>query len=95
MTLRACLLIAALLSWTAAPVAAQPAQPAETPSSKARPPADPNQKVCQDITVVGSRLATKRICATREEWAQKRRDDRDTVDQIQRSPCVMVSGECH
>jgi hypothetical protein len=91
MNMRACLLIAALVGWTM-PAAAEPVQ---VPSSKARPSADPNQKICQDITVVGSRLATKRICATREEWAQQRRDDRDTVDQIQRSPCVRdTSGQC-
>ena len=71
------------------------AEPAQVPSSKAGPPADPNQKVCEDITQIGSRLATKRICATRSEWEQKRRDDRDTVDEIQRSPCVLdESGHC-
>ena len=48
-----------------------------------------DQKVCEDITVVGSRLAVKRVCATRAQWAEKRRRDRDLVDQAQRSPCVV------
>jgi hypothetical protein len=72
---------------------ADPAQPVS--SEKVRPPADPNQKICQDITQVGSRLATKRICATRAEWAAMRKDDRETVDAIQRNPCILdTNGQC-
>lgn len=51
---------------------------------------DPDQKICEDITLVGSRLAVKRVCATRAQWAEKRRRDRDMVDQAQRSPCVVI-----
>ena len=74
------------LSLATAPALADPATPIE--SHKLRPPADPNQKICEDITMVGSRIATKRICATREEWAAKKRQDKDEVDRIQRSPCM-------
>lgn len=62
--------------------------PASVASERVRPPADPNQKVCEDITMVGSRLATKRICATRAEWAAQKQRDKDEVDRIQRSPCM-------
>jgi invasion protein IalB len=79
------LFVASLVATSVPPLAAQSTPPG---SSKARPPADPNQKICQDITTVGSRLATKRICATRSEWEAKKRDDKDTVDQIQRSACM-------
>jgi hypothetical protein len=54
---------------------------------------DPNEKVCEDVTQVGSRLATKRICATRAEWAEKRKQDKEIVDQAQRSAnigCAVV-----
>ena len=51
---------------------------------------DPNEKVCEKITVVGSRLATRRVCATRAEWAESRRLDRDAIDLWQRSPCVIA-----
>jgi hypothetical protein len=54
-----------------------------TPSSR-RPPADPNQKVCEDITMVGSRLATKRICASRAEWEAKKKESKDDVERMQR-----------
>ena len=52
---------------------------------------DPDQKVCEDITIVCSRLAVKRVCATRAQWEDKRRGDRECTDQAQKSPCVVTS----
>ena len=64
---------------------------ADEPSSKqAR---DPNEKVCEKITIVGSRLATRRVCATRAEWADYRRQDRDALDKSQRLTCL-TQGQC-
>jgi len=51
---------------------------------------DPNERVCENLTIVGSRLAVKRVCATRAEWAERIRLDRETVEQAQRSPCVLT-----
>jgi hypothetical protein len=51
---------------------------------------DPSEVVCERIGSIGSRLATKKVCATRAEWAEKRKLDREAVDQAQRSangPC--------
>ena len=59
---------------------------AEEPKAKA--PLDPNEKVCEKITLVGSRLATKKVCATRAEWADKRRQDREEVEKAQRLGCL-------
>lgn len=73
----------------AMPLFAVQAEPPAAPSVRA--PADPNQRVCEDITTVGSRLGTKRICATRAEWAEKRKRDRETTEEFQRlqgRPCV-------
>jgi hypothetical protein len=64
--------------------AAQVSEPAK------RIAADPNEKVCEKITVVGSRLATKRICATRAEWADRRRQEREAVDRAQ----TQIIGPC-
>ena len=50
---------------------------------------DPNERICQTITPVGSRLATKRYCATRAEWLDKQRQDRDALDAAQKGPCVI------
>ena len=63
----------------------------DAPSSAKRPPLDPNQKVCETVTEIGSRLAAKKICATRAEWAEKRKQDRDTVDDAQRSAHIGCS----
>lgn len=61
----------------AAATAAPPDQPALT--------ADPNEKICETVTQIGSRLSRKRICATRAEWAQRRLQDRQDAEQIQKS----------
>lgn len=59
------------------------------------PSFDPNEKVCENLTMVGSRLAKKRVCATRAEWEERRREDRQAVDQIQKQivgPCQTTPG---
>lgn len=51
---------------------------------------DPNERVCEDVVQTGSRIATKRICATRAEWEAMKKQDRDVVDAAQRqanAPC--------
>jgi hypothetical protein len=58
--------------------------------------ADPNEKVCETQTSVGSRLAVKKVCATRAEWKQRHKDERDFAAQIQRGigspPCTEALG---
>ena len=49
------------------------------------PPTDPNEKICENVTQIGSRIAKKRVCATRAEWAQRRLQDRQDAEKIQRS----------
>lgn len=90
MSVKSTLMILAALSW-AGSTAAAAADPAPTQSQNARPAPDPNQRICEDVTQVGSRLGTKRICATRAEWAAKRKADRDAVDDAQRSANVGCS----
>ena len=60
---------------------AQPqAQPqAAAPASSA----DPNEVVCEREEVVGSRLAHRRVCMTRSQWEQARREDRNAVEKVQ------------
>ena len=62
------------------------AGPAEEP--KAKKPLDPNEKVCETIKPVGSRLATKRVCATRAQWAEQRKQDREETEKAQRLGCL-------
>ena len=67
------------------------AMPAAAEQSPGKKTPDPNEKICENIRILGSRLAVRRICATRSEWAERRRQDRDVIDQTQRSPCVIQS----
>jgi invasion protein IalB len=56
------------------------AQDTSAPEKKAL---DPNQVVCEKQEVLGSRLATKRVCHTRAEWAALRLADRQEIDRAQ------------
>ena len=49
---------------------------------------DPNEKICENITAIGSRLSKKRVCATRAEWADRKLQDRQAVERAQTSPCM-------
>lgn len=61
-------------------------------SARADPPrfGDPNERICEDIVVTGSRIAKKRFCGTRAEWEEKRMEDRKLIEEIQRSPCQIT-----
>jgi hypothetical protein len=68
--------------------------PVMAEDAKPKPAQDPNEKICENQTVIGSRLATHRVCATRAEWVEKRRLDRDALDSAQRSPntgCMTIN----
>lgn len=79
-------LVAAAVPWLTASAIAQ-----EPKSSGTR---DPNERVCEKIKAVGSRLATKKYCATRAEWEDKKRQDREATDRMQRVPCLPGAMGC-
>jgi hypothetical protein len=73
---------------------------AEPPSSAPaeRTPTDPNERICKSMTVTGSRLAVRTVCATRAEWERRSLEDRKTTERLQAKPCVgdgSGSGVCH
>jgi hypothetical protein len=45
---------------------------------------DPNQVVCRRELRLGSRLDTQRVCRTRAEWAEHRRQYQQNLDRAQR-----------
>jgi len=51
-----------------------------------------NGLICREIGETGSRLDSKRVCMTKEQWEQSRRDAREAVDQIQTSHQVNPNG---
>lgn len=69
----------------AAPVAAQTSPPAANQD-------DPSQMICRMITETGSRLNRTRVCMTRAQWAQQRREMRDNVERAQTIPGERPSG---
>jgi hypothetical protein len=66
-----------------------PASALQSPSQQ-KPTADPNERICEDIVLTGSRLATKRFCGTRAEWADRKKQDREAIEKAQLSPCVLT-----
>jgi invasion protein IalB len=65
-----------------APALAQAASQQQQPNAKKAP--DPNQVVCEKQQEIGSRLATDRVCMTRAQWAEQKRNDRDAIEKAQR-----------
>ena len=62
-------------------VALAAAAPAE---SGVRPPSNnPSEMVCVREEVLGSRVATRRVCRTRAEWEEHRRQTRLSVERAQ------------
>lgn len=55
---------------------------------------DPNERICENVTLTGSRLGKKRFCGTRAEWEERRRRDREEVEKAQRMPCVVNGTTC-
>lgn len=74
----AALIVAA--SALSAPVTAQAATSAQV--------RDPNEKICETVSQVGSRLSKKKVCATRAEWAVMRKDQKETVETMQRQGTI-------
>lgn len=57
---------------------------AQTPASQpAKKALDPNEVVCEKQPVAGSRLATKRVCMTRAQWADLKSQDRQEIEKAQ------------
>lgn len=72
------------------------AAPGNAGAQQVQRPADPNEKVCQVTTPVGSRLATKKTCLTRAEWEDRKRQDREATERAQTQLCVInpMTGKC-
>ena len=43
----------------------------------------PNERVCRTVAETGSRLSRTRVCQTRAQWDQQRREMRQNVEQSQ------------
>jgi invasion protein IalB len=75
----------ALLAGAAAPAVAQTANANAAPAqaAPARTTLDPNEVVCEKQEVLGSRLASRKVCHTRAEWADLKLQDRQDLERAQ------------
>ena len=84
MKMRVTSFVAAAAIAAAWPVAASAQQqntaPGQTAAGKTL---DPNEVVCERHEETGSRLASKRICMTRAQWADLRSQDRQETERVQ------------
>ena len=53
---------------------------------------DPNERICETIKPIGSRLVTKRFCGTRAEWADRKLQEKQELERAQLNPCVRRAG---
>jgi invasion protein IalB len=83
MKLRAGLFLSAIvLSAGAYAQAAQQNTPSGT-ATNAGKTLDPNEVICEKQEEIGSRLATKRTCMTRSQWADQKSQDRQEIEKVQ------------
>ena len=72
-------LLSMTLLLSAAPALAQ-TQPAGAPAAAK---SNSSRIICEKVEQIGSRLASKRICMTAEQWAERRRMDREALETVQ------------
>ena len=64
---------------------------AQTETTPNQEVGDANERICGNLTVIGSRLAVKRVCATRAEWAGRKRQDREVTEQAEQRHCTTTT----
>jgi hypothetical protein len=74
-------LVAVLSTALLAIPAAAGAQAQQRP--QAAPAVNPDDVICEKQDVTGSRLAHRKVCMTRSQWQDARRQDRATVEKAQ------------
>ena len=48
--------------------------------------------ICREFGETGSRLASKRVCMTKQQWDDSSRDARDAIDRAQTSQTNLKGG---
>ena len=56
--------------------------PSDLPD-RSDPNNDPNQIICRNEPVIGSRVNRVRVCKTRAQWADSRAENRKAIDRVQ------------
>ena len=72
-----------LMGATLAATAAAAQGPAGAPTQSTGLDNDPNQIICVNERITGSRVAQRRVCRTRQEWQAHREETRSVVNEVQ------------
>ncbi len=69
---------------------------AQTPGSDSSNPAaknkDPNRIICEKVQETGSRLNSRKVCMTAQQWEEQRRRDRENLQDAQQRSLEPNSG---
>ena len=57
--------------------------PAGAQEGVQRAPGEPTRMICKKFEATGTRLGTRRVCATADEWAQRESQDQATMRALQ------------
>jgi hypothetical protein len=85
------ILIVALAALSAIPAVADEPPGGAPPQSGTYMPAstqasgDPTEVICKDVKELGSRLQTKKVCMTRQDWDIQEKAAKDSTEQWQRA----------
>lgn len=74
---------AVVLAASSSAALAQQTEPTQNSAAAVAKPADPNEVICEKQGETGSRLATKRVCMTRGQWADLKSQDRQETERVQ------------
>lgn len=83
-------LIVAGVSLAVPAVAQTTVQPQPLPAQTAQ--SDVNKLICKREEEIGSRLASKKICLTQQQWRERADDARDQVQRVQQQASTRPSG---
>lgn len=75
-------LAATLLAGATVPSIAQSPPPPTLPAKEKRDN-DLNKVVCERQESTGSRIASKRVCMTKAQWAERQLQDRQELERVQ------------
>lgn len=56
----------------------------ETARPAGKLPHDPDKLICERVETTGTRLGARRTCMTAEQWAARRREQREDLERVQR-----------
>lgn len=83
------IIAASLLACAAAPALSQVAPDASVKTAK---PKDAKRLICETFGETGSRLSTKRVCMTAEDWRAQRQDHRNDIERAQKNVGIQNEG---